>query len=206
MRLAAAISMLALFGLPAFAVRPTSLTVIVDVEQTGSALEPALEPMSRELDRLLSPAGLHTVVKLRSQMIPGESFDDLVVVTMKGNCAAAQDPMLLDERGPSPLAYAHASGIEILPFTAIDCDHLRRAVTAALWGGMRGDRDRMFGRALGRVLAHEVFHILENTRDHSKSGVFRHSLKGSELVSDKLDFARADLDRLRRALASQSGM
>lgn len=203
MRHAVAFTLVALYGLPAFAVRPSSLTVIVDSEQVIS--DSALEPMARELERLLSPAGLHTTIKLRSDLAAGESFEDLVVVTMKGNCMAEQDPMLLDERGPAPLAYAHASGIEILPFTAIDCDHLRRAVATALRGA-QSERDAQFGLALGRVLAHEIFHIVENTRVHSKSVVFRSSLKGTELVSKKLDFTPADLERLRKAVAPQPGM
>jgi len=44
-------------------------------------------------------------------------------------------------------------------------------------------RAEVVGRALGRVVAHEIGHILMGTRTHSSSGLMRHSFRASDLAS-----------------------
>ena len=197
MRHAAAIVLaVTLASLPCSATIRSTLTILLEFDRPAS--QSTLIEMERELGRLLHPAGLDVNVRFRSDVHSGESFDDLLIVTMKGSCDTEQDPMLLDERGPSPLAFAHTVGANILPFTVIVCDAVRRTVEPALWGGQHRDREQLFGRALGRVLAHELFHVLEKTAIHSRSGIFRKSLSGQELIGDSLNFAPSDIERLKR--------
>jgi hypothetical protein len=47
------------------------------------------------------------------------------------------------------------------------------------------DRDRVLGRALGRVLAHELYHILSGTKRHSARGLAKASFAVDELISDR---------------------
>lgn len=196
MRLAAACSFAVLFAaLPAYA----SLTVMLTVEQDAPG--ETLGELNHELVRLLAPAGVQLDLRINRDAAPGEAFDNLVMVTIKGQCTVAQDPMLIDERGPAPLAYTRTDGSSILPYAVISCDSVKRAVNGALWGGQHGQRDSLLGRALARVVAHELFHILEKTPGHSKSGVFREKLTGSQLISGAFDFAPADLRKLRLSAA-----
>ena len=174
-----------------------SLTVLLDFQEAASP--ESVAEMQREVRQLLEPAGYVVDVRLSSAVRPNDTFSDLVLVKFKGSCSTPQDPMLLDERGPAPFAFAHTADGRVQPFGEVACPSVRRAVEAALWGGQRNNREPLFGRALGRVVAHELFHILGNTGQHGKSGVFSPSLSGAQLISEHLEFSSADRDRLRQA-------
>lgn len=198
MRHAVAFAIVALMAAPVLrAVSRPTVTVLVKLEREAPA--PAIDEMRREVSRVMLPAGVYFNVLLESETTPGAVFDDVVVVTIKGQCTVEQDPMLIDERGPATLAYAFSSGTEILPFAVVSCDHVRHAVDPALWGGQHFSRDRLLGRALGRVVAHELFHVVERTSVHSKSGIFQPALSGAQLIAEEMSFAPADISRLRRS-------
>ncbi len=202
MRHAVAFALLAVLAAPVSrAVSRSTVTVLLKIEREAPLL--AIEEMKREVSRVMLPAGIEFNILMESEMAPGEVFDDLVVVTIKGQCTLEQDPMLIDERGPVTLAYAFSSGTDILPFAVVSCDHVRHAVDPALWGGQHSSRDRLLGRALGRVVAHELFHVLERTSVHSKSGIFQPRLSGAQLIADEMNFTPSDITRLRRSFVRQ---
>jgi hypothetical protein len=175
-----------------------SLTVLLDFEDTASSQ--SIGEMRREVQQIMKPAGIFVNVRLRSDLQPAEHFEDLVLIRFKGLCRGMPDPMLIDERGPAAFARFYTVQGQVQPFGEVACDRVRRAVDSALWGGQRRDREELFGRALGRVLAHELVHVLGKTPAHGKSGVFRESLSGAQLVSDRLELHPADRDRLRHIL------
>jgi hypothetical protein len=83
-------------------------------------------------------------------------------------------------------------------------------VARTRWGGRPFDqwpaawRDTLIGRALGRVLAHEIGHYLLASRLHDRDGLMRASFDGDELLRPgRHGFAVAarDLPRLRTRLA-----
>lgn len=55
---------------------------------------------------------------------------------------------------------------------------------------------RLFGRALARVMAHEIVHMVGKCAGHSHAGVFRHALSGRQLIADKLELGPEDIARL----------
>jgi hypothetical protein len=63
-------------------------------------------------------------------------------------------------------------------------------------GGDFANADVLLGRALGRVLAHEVVHILSKSSAHGRTGVARTSLSGSQLIAPELRLGAADLERI----------
>jgi hypothetical protein len=199
MRHAAALPLAALFALPAALAEGygPSLTVLLDFQQAASPEYVA--EMQREVQQLFQPAGLRVDLRLSTDARVGDSFNDLVLVRFRGNCGPPPDPMLIDERGPGPLAFAHTTDGRIQPFGEVACESVRRLVESALWGGQRRDREQLFGRALGRVVAHELVHILSQSHTHSKSGAFKSSLTGAELIGDRLELSGEDLAKLRRA-------
>ncbi len=177
-----------------------SLTVLLDFREAASA--ETLGEMRKEVRQLLAPAGIRVELKLKSEVKADESFDDLVLVRFQGACASAQpDPMLIDERGPIALGLSRTAGGQIQPFSEVACDSVRRAVDSALWGGQRRNREELFGRALGRVVVHEVVHMVGQTSKHGKSGVFRTSLSGSQLIADRMTLDEHDARLLRKSLS-----
>jgi hypothetical protein len=64
--------------------------------------------------------------------------------------------------------------------------------------GEFGKSDLLLGRALGRVLAHEVYHILAKTTGHGRAGVAKSALSGRQLIADRIAFDEHDLRKLRK--------
>jgi hypothetical protein len=175
-----------------------SLTVLVDFQQAASP--ESVGEMRREIQHILKPAGVDVDVRLRSEVGGNQDFQDLVLVKFKGACRPL-DPMLVDERGPAAFARSYTMDGDVQPFGEVACDRVRRAVESAMWGGERDQAETLFGRALGRVVAHELFHMLGSASRHSKTGVFKESLSGAQLISGSLELSSKDAEDLRRKLA-----
>lgn len=178
--------------LTAFAVAGSAaeLTVLLDFDATRTQRQiiapKALEAMKSEINSVLAGRTQKPVqveLKFKSDMKPRENFEDVVLVKMKGTCKMENLAPLFDERGP--YAWTHTVDGEILPFSEVACDRVRRAVSEAMWGGERKNRDTLFGRALGRILAHELMHILNHEHDHDHAGVFKRALTPRELIDQK---------------------
>ena len=79
---------------------------------------------------------------------------------------------------------SHQKNAEQQRRPAMTADHLRRS-------------EEVFGRAVARVVAHELYHILGRTCSHGHSGIARHSLSGQDLVAERLHFDGRDVERLQ---------
>lgn len=154
------------------------LTLVVDYETPIP--DASLREMQREFDKLIQGSKLRVEWKLKSDFKTGDSVNDLAVIKFRGRCEMQPMPVVLDERGP--LAFTHTVNGEILPFTEVLCDNVREAARSAMFGGDFENGDNLFGRALGRVLAHEVFHIVRQSKHHDNDGVFKPRLTGAQLI------------------------
>ena len=110
--------------------------------------------------------------------------------------------ILMDEAGAS-YAFTHISDGEVLPFSEVECDKVTSSIRPAISKARWEDRDSILGRALGRVLAHELYHMVTKTRLHAANGVTRSALSPAQLVSSELRMSMADLENLHQATASE---
>ncbi|HUP90599.1 MAG TPA: hypothetical protein VM100_14720 [Longimicrobiales bacterium] len=85
------------------------------------------------------------------------------------------------------LAFAHSSDGRILPFIEVKCDRVRNHARAAFWGPDASRSEYLYGRALARVVAHELYHVLTGRKEHTPAGLTRKSLSGMELICDSCD-------------------
>lgn len=160
------------------------VAVVVQADETFSPQ--AWQAMEAESKRIAKQAGIHVRFVERSQAA-AEQFTDLVVFRMKGKCVMDTMPALLDERGP--YAWAFTADGNVLPFGEVKCDRVRESIKTALHPSDYRKADELFGRALGRVVAHELYHMLANTKKHGKSGVAKDALSAQQLIAEKLDFS-----------------
>ena len=86
---------------------------------------------------------------------------DLVLVRFTGKCVLEPVGYLYDERGP--MAFTYSTDGVVQPFSEVACDKVTSVVRSAMSGGDFANADVLLGRALGRVLAHEVVHILSKS-------------------------------------------
>jgi hypothetical protein len=171
------------------------ITVVLDFD--GPHSDRSVQQMKRETEEIFKTAGVHLAWRAPSE-VGRNSYENLVMVHFKGKCILEPVPMLYDERGP--FAFAYNSDGSVLPFSEVECDHLAASVQSAMWGDDFARPDYLMGRALGRVLAHELVHILTKSGAHGNEGVTQATFSGRDLIGAPLRLSRADVERLRRAL------
>jgi len=98
---------------------------------------------------------------------------------------------------PGALGWTHVSDGAVLPFTDIDCDGIRRFLQAGLLTIRAEERQNSYGRAVGRVLAHELYHVFTRTQHHSAHGIAKPAYTVDDLLSAQFRFTEADGQELR---------
>ena len=88
----------------------------------------------------------------------------------------------------------------ILSYCEVDCDGVRSMIRSATSGESFVQTQNLFGRALGRVLAHEVFHILTGTTRHRREGVSKAVVTPEELVDGVIKLEQEEVEAIYRHL------
>jgi len=186
---------LMLAALPASsATRTNNLTIVLDFK--GPHSQRSVDAMKQETQGILKDAGLHLDWK-SSEEAAGESFSDLVVVRFNGACELPPPP-LYDELGETgPLASTYTTDGHVQPFSEVSCDRVGAFVRSGMRGGDFKKADQLIGKALGRVVAHELVHMLTGAKGHSHEGVFKPGLTVEQLVAGELPLSPGDIERLR---------
>lgn len=161
-----------------------SVTVLLDFEQTHSTT--SLAAMKRELQNIMDSTGMSVELRLRDEVAQNAQFNRLVLFKMKGACTMNALPIgaLSDERGP--LAMTYSSDGKLLSFGEIECDRVRESLQRTLGRGNPEERQATYGTALARVMAHEMYHMIANSKTHTKEGVTRESLSSWDLLDKQL--------------------
>jgi hypothetical protein len=160
--------------------------------------EPAPSVMSsvrQGLADIMRPVGIRFEWRSQPNISAGEVEAELAVITFKGNC---------DLSGMTPLpskaqvlGVTHAVGGVIIPFSDIDCDAVRNLIQRDLCMERPADRELLYGRAIARVLAHELYHILANTAKHGSCGIGKSAYTSSELLAEDFYFEPRNLNAIQ---------
>lgn len=165
------------------------VTIYTQFANPPSAL--SIEHMKAELDTIMAPLGFDFDWRSLEEADGHQVTVELVVVSFKGECRTD----CLRRPGPrtGPLGWTHVANGEILPFADVDCDRIRELMTLPLAQAVPPERARLLGRAMARVLAHELYHFLMNTPRHSSTGIAKSAYTAAELASEHLRFDDAEL-------------
>jgi hypothetical protein len=193
MRLVCA-TLLAILCAPTPVKAASAVTLVLQFDDTYSVK--SLNAMKREVNLIVGESGITVDWRLIADVRSSESFESLVVVRFRGACIMQPVPYLMDERGY--YAFTHISDGNVLPFSEVECDKVTSSIRPAMSKAQWRRRDSILGRALGRVLAHELYHMLTKTQHHADEGVTKSSLSAAQLIADKLSMAPADLEKLRK--------
>ena len=148
--------------------------------------EGVLQALQDEVESIMAPIGLRFEWRNLAQTQGHEVSAELAVVTFKGRCDTAG--LMTHSRFEGALGWTHVSDGQILPFTDISCDRVRQFTQSGLQAFRPDDRAAKYGRALGRVLAHELYHIFANTMRHGSIGVAKESYSMQDLLADDFQF------------------
>jgi hypothetical protein len=86
---------------------------------------------------------------------------------------------------------------EILPFSDVNCDGIRLFMQRDLLRLPEAERPAAYGRAIARVLAHELYHIFAKTTHHASWGLAKPAYSVRDLLSNKFAFEKKECDLLR---------
>lgn len=149
--------------------------------------------MQRELEALMQTAGYRVEWKVLGSH-SSEDESAISVVELRGSCAAPEGNIHLKpvQNGAS-LASTAVDGPQVLPFSWINCETLTQMLAPLLSGMDSPHRDFLYGRAMGRLLAHELYHLLANTREHAEAGVGKSAFSAKDLLSEHFAFEGSTL-------------
>ena len=165
----------------------------------------SMNVLREEVARLMEPAGFTVEWKNMADRRVGEDFAHLVTVDFKGSCGvnSAAPPANSGSDVRSLASTAIVDG-QVLPFSTVNCDALRKVLSPTLANARRDERPAVFGRAAARVLAHELFHMLAQTKSHGVHGVSKACFGVSDLTADRFDFDAGTLALLRPAVVVEA--
>ena len=154
-----------------------------------------LSALQDELAIIMGPVGYRFEWRSLAAVRGNEVSAELAVVKFKGRCDVAN----LDTHAPMPgaLGWTHVSDGVVLPFSDVDCGRIRAFIQMGLLGFPAKAREEVFGRAVGRVLAHELYHIFAKTAHHGTNGVAKASYSVHDLLSDDFAFEEQESTALR---------
>lgn len=175
----------------------SDLTVVLDFKGTWS--RNAVTEMEREAALILKPSGIRPSWRFGKH--PPVVSPQIAVIVFRGSCEF--DFMQSGNASDGPLAFTWISDGQVLPFGEVNCNKVVSAVQNALAGRSAAAGEQLVGRALGRVVAHELVHILTRSVQHGTDGVQKPSLSGQELIQPDLALAAEDVNLLRHERADR---
>ena len=173
-----------------------SVGVYVSFEQAPREILPAA--LREEVRSILAPLGFH--IEWRDMAAAGaEAWADLAVVTFQGHCDF--DGTAFPAFVPGALGWTRVTDGHIQPFAEIDCDRIGSLVQNRLRALPFEDRERLFERAVARVVAHELYHVFVRTLVHGETGAGKAEFTASDLLSDRFPFRAEQARALRQSSA-----
>jgi hypothetical protein len=148
-----------------------------------------------ETEGILGRLGIGVEWRLLAEATGSEVSVQLAVIHFQGRCdVSGLSPRRVQ---PGALGWTHESDGVILPFGNVDCDRIRTFLQVDLLGVPAGERDLVFGRAVGRVLAHELYHIFTRSPHHSPEGVGKAAYAVRDLLAGRFVFDASESTELR---------
>ena len=183
-----------------FGPQPGSVAVYFQGAPPNSGV--ALDSLKTELTSLLN--GATYKIQWGDSKQPVVTGGTLVVVEFRGACLPASLPVpdatSFEKSSGSSLASSQVMSERILPFISLDCRALNDLLGVPIAQLPAGQRDLVYGRAMARLLAHELYHFLTQTTHHSKSGIAKAAVSATDLLSDHFDFDGEAFAKLHASL------
>lgn len=154
-----------------------------------------LQAIEREVEAAMLPSGVE--ITWQDDGLRPEVFDRVAVIHFRGDCrpdAPIPASLRLSRSDAEPLGQTQVVDGKIVPIADVRCDAVRKFIDRDLQAAPAANRDELLGRALGRVTAHEVYHILLRTRGHAREGLAKPSQTSSDLLTPRGDVADSPIE------------
>jgi hypothetical protein len=167
------------------------LAVILDFR--GSYAPGSVQEMKREVATILHNS-VRTIEWRSWAEASATASEQLTVLRFNGSCGVPPWPRVLTAGGP--LGFTHISDGVVLPFGEVACDRIGGSVVPVIANMDLAHAELLFGRAMARVVAHELVHMISRSRSHGHDGVAQATLSERQLIEDRLRLSPNDLGRV----------
>ncbi|MGA2117139.1 MAG: hypothetical protein ABSH56_20555 [Bryobacteraceae bacterium] len=195
------VSILILAHVQVWAQPPDPISVALYTQFSEPPPPAVADAMERELLAIMRPAGLQFDWRSTADADHAPPAAEIAVARFFGRCDARS--LTSHIPNPGPLGWTHISDGAILHFTDVDCNRLRDFLEAGMLHLPPPERAAVFGRAMGRVLAHEIYHIFANTQRHG-SGVSKAAYSVEDLLNGVLRLDKLGMERMSAGLHHSS--
>jgi hypothetical protein len=182
-----------------------AVTVFIDFDSKPGDASVAV--MKKEVETLLQASGIVLDWRPLSGNRGDWSSSGLVVFKFRGRCRVEAWPQPGDDELPAgvgTLGFTRISNGHVLPFSEIECDQIRKSLAYLAPGSTPIERQKAFGLAMGRVVAHELYHILTRTTSHAQEGLAKASQSLRDLVAaPTMVFQDRDLQAIGQAFVKK---
>jgi hypothetical protein len=175
-------------------IRPGGIPIYL---KSGVADAAAVTYMKTEMANVMQSAGFSLELLDASAVIPRVRDSRLIVLELEGACAPPTGVVPGSSGGP--LASTAVSDGRILPFSTVHCNVLNQLLAPAMTGQAVRRGEWLYGRALARTGAHEVYHVLTEADAHSGNGIAKAAFSARDLLGGRFEFEGATLAKTRTA-------
>lgn len=162
-----------------------------DFEKEHSTL--SFEAMKEEVAAIMAPTGLQLEWRFLNQT--ESTLGELVVVSFTGRCRMNDLPLPRAESGP--LGWTYMADGHTSPFSHVDCNRVRGFINPLVAGARWEEQETLLGRALGRVLVHELYHVFSDNKRHASRGLRKAFCTARDLLLGHPRLDEKDVNTLR---------
>ena len=174
---------------------PAPLRIYADF--SGGHSHGVLSALQSELSIIMQPLRLHFDWRDLKSATGRDPVPELVVVSFKGYCGVGRAPGREGKTGP--LGWTHMADGEFLPFVDVSCDRVLAVIRSLIRGESLRKQELALGRALARVMAHELYHLFAETVRHARAGAAKAGFNAFDLVSEDFHFRTEEYELLWRS-------
>jgi len=175
---------------------PPRIGIFLDFDRDPAPV--AIQEMEREVGVLLADTGARFSWLMLNKDARSQTFDDLAVLRFRGNChMPTRGPLTVADGAKVTLGATELDSGLVTSYSNVECDQITACIASLLQSSCEPDRQVAFRRALGRVVAHELYHILARTKKHTHTGISRSVQSPFDLIKEHFQLDRQALLLLR---------
>ncbi len=149
--------------------------------------------MKQELSAVFSGFDLHWISK-SDTVAASKTYRHAFMVRFSGRCGVVSSDTTLEPGVRIQLGDSITADGSVLPYSEVNCDNVLAFLQTADFAEV--GREARLGRASGRVLAHELYHVLLKTSEHSSRGLAKAVYTPAALLAQSLQFEEGELQKM----------
>ncbi len=162
---------------------PPTVGILVKFERRPPSIFSKM--LQHQVKAIFRPSGLDLEWEILGEKKLPSTYDRVVIVEMRGFCNPNrfQEPREARDQ-KAPLGWTMVNDGEVLPYAVVDCDRIRQVLSGANRRSTDFPSPAVYYRLAGRVLAHELMHVLLRTSEHHQSDCMRSPLRATDLEAE----------------------